>query len=174
MISIIVAFISGLQEFFTSIPMPILGGMELFVFALISAPGIQMLVDQQINYKKISNQIITSGVLLTGISDISITYGTLTLRGMSLGLTIGVIINIITLLLGHFGYLNEKFELNEIMDECINVFDFKVELRLYGKNSVQLLKQEVDVKEFRGYIRRREIVKLIKQTGKIEIQDKYN
>ena len=107
--------------------MPILGGMELFVFALISAPGIQMLVDQQINYKKISNQIITSGVLLAGISDISITYGTLTLRGMSLGLIIGVIINIITLLLGHFGYLNEKFELNEIMDECINVFDFKAQ-----------------------------------------------
>lgn len=51
-ISIIVALFSGLQNLFTAIPMPILGGMELFVFGLIAAPGIQMLVEQQVNYKK--------------------------------------------------------------------------------------------------------------------------
>ena len=85
-----------------------------------------MLVEQQVNYKKISNQIITASVLLAGISDISISYGAFTLKGKILGLTIGVIVNGITLVLEYFGYLNEKFALNEVLDECADAFSDKI------------------------------------------------
>lgn len=169
-VSIIVALFSGLQELFLSIPMPILGGMELFVFGLISAPGIQMLVDQQVNYKKISNQIITASVFLAGISDISITYGSLTLRGMSLGLTIGVIVNIITLILGHLGYLNEKFATNEIIGECVDIFGEKIMFSVYGDNS-PTLKKEIEVRDLKEYICRKDIGFLIKDAKRIEMSD---
>lgn len=169
-ISIAVALFSGLQELFISIPMPILGGMELFVFGLISAPGIQMLVDQQVNYKKISNQIITASVFLAGISDISITYGSLTLHGMSLGLTIGVIVNIITLILSRLGYLNERFAINEIVGECVDVFGEKITLSIYSDTS-QPLKKELIAREVKDYINRKDIGYLIKDAHTIELSD---
>ena len=169
-VSILVALFSGLQELFLSIPMPILGGMELFVFGLISAPGIQMLVDQQVNYKKISNQIITASVFLAGISDISITYGSLTLRGMSLGLTIGVIVNIITLILGHFGYLNEKFAINEIIGECIEVLGEKMTLSVYS-DVASVLNKEIDTRDLKEYICRKNIASLIKDSRRLELTD---
>lgn len=171
LISIIVATCSGLQEVFLTIPMPILGGMELFVFGLISAPGIQMLVDQQVNYKKISNQIITASVLLAGVSNISITYGSLTLRGMSLGLTVGVIVNIITLLLGYFGYLNEKFSLPEVMDACISSFGKSVSFCLYSKEGKLLFGKELASDDFGRYIRRKHIGKILKESYQIKLQD---
>lgn len=170
-ISIGVACFKGLQEVFLAIPMPILGGMELFVFGLISAPGIQMLVDQQVNYKKISNQIITASVFLAGISNISITYGSLTLRGMSLGLTIGVVVNIITLILGYLGYLNERFSLHEIIDESVDVFQSRIYLRLSDEDNGCLLEKELVPKDVKGFIRQKEIAAMLKNAHTIELQE---
>lgn len=168
LVSIVVALFSGLQDIFLSIPMPILGGMELFVFGLISAPGIQMLVEQQVNYKKISNQIITATVFLAGISNISITYGSLSLRGMSLGLAIGVIVNIITLILGYLGYLNEEFTINEIIEECIDVLDEKITLFVYS-DTFPMLKKEVNAKELKANIYSTKMVRLIKNSQRVEL-----
>ena len=170
-ISILGALFSGLQELFMAIPMPILGGMELFVFGLISAPGIQMLVEEQVNYKKISNQIITASVFLAGISDISINYESLTLHGMSLGLTIGVIVNIITLILSHFGYLNEKFAITEILEEYSDLFGSKISISLYTEDSKKLLTKELPISQFKEYIRRKDIMNFLKTAYKIEVQD---
>lgn len=170
-ISMCVACIKGLQEFFLAIPMPILGGMELFVFGLISAPGIQMLVDQQVNYKKISNQIITASVFLAGVSNISITYGSLTLRGMSLGLTIGFVVNIVTLVLSHFGYLNERFALHEIIDESVRVFKSRVSVRLSDEANKCLLEKELDIKDIKGFVRQKEIAAILKKAHTIELQE---
>lgn len=167
---IAVAMISGLQEIFLSIPMSVLGGMELFVFGLISAPGIQMLVDQQINYKKISNQIITASVFLAGISDISISYGSLTLRGMSLGLTIGVLVNIISLILGHFGYLNDKFSIVEIIGEFADVFEGRIILSVF-KDKQPPQQREIDTHDLKEYICRKENFNMIKESQRIELYD---
>ena len=168
-LSIFVASINGLQEIFTSIPLAVLGGMELFVFGLIAAPGIQLLVEQQINYKKISNQIITASVLLAGISNISITYKSLSLHGMSLGLTTGVIVNIIVLILGRFGYLNERFSLVEVIDACSNFFEKKVVLYAYDKDQV-LLDKELEASEIKEFIRKNEIGKILNKSSKIIIE----
>lgn len=154
--------------------MSILGGMELFVFGLISAPGIQMLVDQQVNYKKISNQIITAAVLLAGISDISIVYETLTLRGMSLGLTIGVIVNLIALLLKRFGLLNEKYSIVEIIDECIVILGSTVHICMYEDMKVIKHDREIRVEEIKDFIRKKENVKLLNAAAKIELQDCFS
>lgn len=127
---IVVACIKNIQDIFMAIPMPVLGGMELFVFGLITAPGIQILVEQQVNYKKVANQVITASVLLAGISGLSITVGTLTLRGMSLGLVIGVAVNLITILLRWLGWLRESFTLIEIIDECFLQYNPKTSIKI--------------------------------------------
>ena len=170
-ICILVACFSGLQEIFIAIPTPILGGMELFVFGLITAPGIQMLVEQQVNYKKISNQIITASVLLAGISNISITYETLTLKGMSLGLVIGVAVNLLTLILRYFGYLNERFTLIEILDACADAFHTSLDFTLFDENSCQTFSKSISLQDFKPYIRRKDIGTFLKSAHNIELKN---
>ena len=193
-ISIAVALFSGLQGLFSSIPLEILGGMELFIFGLIAAPGIQVLVEQQVNYKKISNQIITASVLFAGISNISITYKSLALHGMSLGLTVGVIVNLISLALGRFGYLNERFSLVEVIDEINTVLEREVTITLYDSNMVSKFEKRINQNEIKEYIRQKDIhnmlikayaigfveeitrkeILLIQETGRIDLRVKLS
>ncbi len=134
LLCIMVASIRDLQYLFMEIPISVFGGMELFIFGLIAAPGIQILVDQRVNYKKVANQVVTASVLMAGVSGLTVTVGTLTLQGMSLGLTVGVIVNLLVVLLRWLGILNERFSMNEILEECVRYYsvggnaqiDFKV------------------------------------------------
>lgn len=167
-ICIIAALFRGVESFFVSIPMPVFGGMELFIFGLIAAPGIQMLVEQQVDYKKISNQIITASVLLAGVSNISITYGTISIKGMSLGLIIGTVVNLLTIFLGNMGLLNEKFTMTEIIDTCISNLNYGIILKIQYDND-QIMTKELERNEVSDYIRKKEIVTLIEKAVTIEL-----
>lgn len=90
---ILASFFKDIQNLIYLIPLPVFGGMELFLFGLISAPGIQVLVEEQVNYKKISNHIITASVLIAGLGGISFHLRSYELSGMGLGLFVGLIIN---------------------------------------------------------------------------------
>lgn len=133
-ISIIVSCIVFLQDFFKAIPLAVLGGVELFIFGLISAPGIQLLVEQRVNYKKVSNQIITASVLLAGISNISVNLRIVELKGMSLGLTVGVVLNLTTEAFKRLGILNERLTLMDIINICLDCYSEKVSLQFTGSN----------------------------------------
>ncbi len=114
------AFSDALQNMILGIPKPVIGGMELFLFGVISAPGIQLLVDQRVNYKKVSNQIITAAVLLTGISELSIEISWFELKGMSLGLVVGFVLNLIVLILKWLGILCDPLTIDEVTLSCLN------------------------------------------------------
>ena len=118
--AILASFSGHLQAVLMGIPKPVIGGMELFIFGIISAPGIQLLVDQRVNYKKISNQLITAAVLITGISELSIDFVWFELKGMSLGLVVGVLFNLIVLLLNRFGILCDPLSMGEAVSACID------------------------------------------------------
>ena len=166
LLSIIVALSSYLKEIFINIPAPILGGMELFIFGLISAPGIQLLVEEQIDYKKISNQIITASVFLAGISDINIQFGALSLHGMSLGLTIGVIVNLITIGLRHIGFLNEKISMLDLVYEGMDLFREDAQLFIPSTN------ETMDYSEFKMYMKEKTHIKQLEFENEIHIKHK--
>ena len=170
-ICVIVALVHGLQDLFLAIPLPVLGGMEMFVFGLIAAPGIQMLVDQQVDYKKISNQIITASVFLAGISSITLKYGSLTLKGMSLGLTTGVAVNILTLVLNHFGLLNERISLYEVIDEFSVLSKERIKISAHNAQLKQVQNFELDSQNATEYIRRKEIKETIKSAKIVVLEE---
>lgn len=122
-IAIIFSFFTFFQIILSSIPMPVYGGMELFIFALISAQGVQLLVDRKVNYKKVTNQIITSVTLLTGLSGISINLNVTQISGLSLAFLVGVTLNLLFKLFSYFGKINEKLNVSEIMEACYLVLD---------------------------------------------------
>ena len=171
---ILVACIRSLQNLFLAIPMPVLGGMELFIFGLIAAPGIQILVEQQTNYKKIANQIITASVLMAGVSGMTLSIGTLTLRGMSLGLVIGVIVNMLTILLSKMGLLNERFTLNEILDECLIKYqdNAKLTIRMQAMNfSIQKNKT---TEQWKRELQERELITLLREATSVTLEETPN
>jgi|GEM_PF-3188705 len=119
-IAIIASFSGHLQQLLLLIPSPVIGGVKLFLFGIISAPGIQLLVDQRVNYKKVSNQLLTASVLISGVSGLQVPlFGIVTLRGMSLGFFVGITMNFVIKAIDYWGKLNDIVELDELFHMCV-------------------------------------------------------
>jgi hypothetical protein len=110
--------------------------MELFLFGIIAAPGIQLLVETGVNFRKLTNQILTGSVLIAGVSGFSIQIGFISLRGMGLGLTIGVALNLVFRVLSAMGRLGERMTFAEALALCLeDQADRKRLVQLFAKNT---------------------------------------
>lgn len=118
-LAISASVLSNVQVVLMNIPQPVIGGMELFLFGIIAAPGIQLLIDAGVNFRKLTNQILTGSVLIAGVSNFSFNFGVFELKGMSLGLVIGVSINLIFKIFDRMGILNERADFSETIEICI-------------------------------------------------------
>jgi hypothetical protein len=129
-LAIVFSFVTVLQNIVVNIPKPVIGGMEMFLFGIISAPGIQLLVDQRVNYKKVSNQVITASVLITGISELSFNFKFFELKGMSLGLVVGILLNIVVIILKEVGWLCDSLSVDEVLTDCMKAIPENVSERI--------------------------------------------
>jgi len=134
---IICSFLTLFQDILSGIPKPVYGGMELFVFSIISAQGVQLLVDRKVNYKKVTNQIITSATLLAGLSTVSINLKVAEISGLSLGLLVGVSLNLIFKVFSYYGKINEKINVIEVLEVCDSVFRNEYEVSVEPVNIEQ-------------------------------------
>lgn len=131
-IAILFSFVGILQDVLLLIPKPVIGGMELFLFGIISAPGIQLLVEQRVNYKKISNQIVTAAVLLAGVSGLSVNMGIVKLEGMGLGFIVGLVLNLVVQCIKFLGRSSDQVSFEEIIYDCLSFFSPQTKLRVLG------------------------------------------
>jgi uracil permease len=92
--AIILSFVGKLAAAIQSIPTPVMGGVSLLLFGVIAASGIRMLVESKVDYNKPVNLILTSVVLGIGVSNASITLGSVTLRCMALATVIAIILSL--------------------------------------------------------------------------------
>ena len=92
--AIILSFVGKLAAAIQSIPTPVMGGVSLLLFGVIAASGIRMLVESKVDYNKPVNLILTSVVLGIGVSNASITLGSVTLRGRALATVIANILSL--------------------------------------------------------------------------------
>lgn len=107
-IAILLSFVGKLAALIQSIPVPVMGGVSLLLFGVIAASGIRMLVDSKIDYSKARNLILTSIVLIIGVSGASVAVGTITLRGMALATIVSIILSLSFKILDTFGLTNES------------------------------------------------------------------
>lgn len=173
-LSILVACSGWLQNLCLAIPKAVLGAMELFIFTLIVSPGIQMLIDNKTNYKKISNQIITASVLLAGVSNLVIKYNSFSLKGMSLGLTIGVVLNLVTKLLSYWGILNDNLALIDILETCIEHFSHNIILSVNGNAFLSEIKTSYTKSEINNAIHTKNIYEMLQMSDTIELIDEQS
>jgi uracil permease len=106
-LAILLSFINKLAFLIQSIPSPVMGGVSLLLFGVIAASGIRMLVETKVDYSKARNLILSSIILIVGVSGASITLGTVTLKGMALATIVAILLGLSFKILDSLGLTNE-------------------------------------------------------------------
>jgi uracil-xanthine permease len=107
-IAIAVSFIGKFSALIRSIPVPVMGGVCILLFGVIAAAGIRMLIEKQVDYTKSKNLILTSVVLISGISGAAVKLGTVELKGMALGTVVAIVISLLFELFNRMGWANDS------------------------------------------------------------------
>ncbi len=106
-IAIMISFIGKFAAIIRSIPVPVMGGICILLFGVIAAAGIRMLIEKQVDYTKSRNLILTSVVLISGISGTAVKFGTIELKGMALGTIIAILISLLFEVFTRMGIAND-------------------------------------------------------------------
>ncbi|MDR3591721.1 MAG: uracil permease [Negativicutes bacterium] len=106
-IAVAISFVGKLAALIRSIPVPVMGGVCILLFGVIAAAGIRMLIEKKVDYTKARNLILTSVVLVSGISGAAVKFGTVELKGMALGTAVAIVISLMFELFSRMGILND-------------------------------------------------------------------
>ena len=107
LIAILVSFVGKAAAAIRAIPVPVMGGVCLLLFGVIAAAGIRMLVEKQVDYTKARNLVLTSVVLISGISGAAVKLGTVELRGMALGTVVAIFLSLLFWAFDRLGLSND-------------------------------------------------------------------
>jgi len=88
-------FIPKFDAIIGSIPVPVMGGVCVLLFGLIASSGLRMLVESGIDYSHSRNLILSSVVLVIGIGNLSLTFGTYQIPAMALATLVGIVLNLV-------------------------------------------------------------------------------
>jgi serine/threonine protein kinase len=78
-----------------TIPVPVMGVIMILLFGMIAAIGINSLVKAQVDMTRAKNLVIASTVLVIGIGNMVISFGSIEFGGIGLAGLVGVILNVI-------------------------------------------------------------------------------
>lgn len=108
--AIALSFVGKLAALIRSIPVPVMGGVCILLFGVIAAAGIRMLVEKKVDYTQAKNLILTSTVLVLGISGAAVKLGAVELKGMALGTIVSVLISLAFAIFDKMGILAEQVD----------------------------------------------------------------
>ncbi|WP_409422762.1 uracil permease [Pseudaeromonas sp. ZJS20] len=106
--SILLAFFGQFTAVVHSIPVPVMGGVSLLLFGVIAASGIRMLVESKVDYSKPRNLILTSIVLIVGLSGAHLEMGSVSLKGMALATILSIAVSLLFELFDRLGWMNRQ------------------------------------------------------------------
>ena len=107
-LSIICSFIGPLSALIQTIPGPVIGGISFLLYGMIGTSGLRILVDDQVDYSKSINMILTSVVFVTGLSGVTIHFGTVELTGMVLACVVAMLLSLLFYVFDKFHLLNPE------------------------------------------------------------------
>lgn len=109
-LSIVTSFIGKFSALISTIPWAVIGGISFLLYGMIASSGLRILVDSKVDFGKSRNIVLTSVILITGLSGVSIDLGGVQLKGMVLACVVGMV-------LGLLFYVFEKFHLTNDQEE---------------------------------------------------------
>jgi uracil permease len=107
-IAILLSFLGKFSALIKSIPLPVMGGVSLLLFGVIAASGLRILVESKVDYGKPSNLLLTTIVLVTGLSGVRVTIGDFSLAGMALATVVAIVLSLLLKLFEVLGWLNDR------------------------------------------------------------------
>lgn len=96
------------------IPVPVMGGVSLLLYGVIGASGIRVLIDSKVDYNKAQNLILTSVILIIGVSGAKVHIGAAELKGMVLATIVGIGMSLLFKL---FSLLRKEEEIIELPED---------------------------------------------------------
>ncbi|MDP3560079.1 MAG: uracil permease [Legionellaceae bacterium] len=102
-LAIIISFMGKINAIIHSIPVPVIGGVAIFLFGVIAAVGIRMLIEKKVDYTQAKNLALTSLVLVSGVSGANIRMADVEIKGMVLGTLVAVAFSLILYILSRLG-----------------------------------------------------------------------
>lgn len=91
----LLGFIQPFNAAITNMPSFLFGGISILAYSFISLSGVKVLVNGNIDFNNSKNIIIFACALALSVSGLSITIGTFSLSGVSIGVIVGIIMNLI-------------------------------------------------------------------------------
>ncbi len=92
-IAIAFSFIGKLGAILQTIPSPVIGGVSIVLFGMITSVGIRTLVEAKVDFSDSKNSLICAIMLVLGVSGVVLPLGTISFSGLSLAALIGALLN---------------------------------------------------------------------------------
>ncbi|HBT12038.1 MAG TPA: uracil permease, partial [Erwinia persicina] len=94
-LAILLSCVGKLAAAIQAVPVPVMGGVSLLLYGVIAASGIRVLIESRVDYNKAQNLILTSVILIIGVSGAKVHIGAAELKGMALATVVGVGLSLI-------------------------------------------------------------------------------
>lgn len=94
-LSIICSFVGPLAALIQTIPGPVIGGISFLLYGMIGTSGLRILVDNQVDYSKNRNMVLTSVVFVVGLSGVTLSLGNVALSGMTLAAIVAMLMSLL-------------------------------------------------------------------------------
>lgn len=108
LLSIILGFSGTLATLIRTIPIPVIGGISLVLFGTIATSGLRTFIEEKVDYSKSRNLILTSVILIVGLSGIKLHVGAIEIGGMGLATIVAISLNLAFMVFDKFNLMNEK------------------------------------------------------------------
>ncbi|VTZ90550.1 uracil-xanthine permease family protein [Limosilactobacillus mucosae] len=89
------SFIGKLSALIESIPGPVIGGISFLLFGVIASSGLRVMIEDQIDFNKKRNLMISSVILVIGIGNAYLKLGQYQFSGLAVAAVLGIVLNLI-------------------------------------------------------------------------------
>ena len=93
--AIILAFVGKLGGVLATIPVPVMGGIMLLLFGIITSIGMGTLIKEKADLEDPRNMIIVSMILVFAIGGMTFDFGGVAFSGIGLGAIVGIFLNLV-------------------------------------------------------------------------------
>ena len=109
-LAILFSFVGKVAALIHAIPVPVMGGVSILLFGIIAASGLRMLVERKVDYTKSTNLILSSVVLVVGLSNAKLAIGPVVLQGMGLATVTAIVLSVIFAIFRKTGLGNQDLK----------------------------------------------------------------
>jgi len=93
--AILLSIIPKFTALIGTVPAPVIGGISILLFGMISSIGIKNMVDAKVDLTNASNLIVAAAMLVLGLGGASFKLGVVDLSGLGLAAIVGIILNLL-------------------------------------------------------------------------------